>query len=114
MIAAMKEAPREKLAWFLLQLAFVLLLLNHHRELGVALPIHLAPVFNVPNLQTALSTSHPGLSSIYATLFPIAGALFIVSLLIAVWYSLKALVGRLAPAVPSQKLRWWIFLPLQH
>ena len=41
--------------WLTLECVFSLFLLNRHRELGVALPVHLSEEFNLPNLTASLA-----------------------------------------------------------
>ena len=79
------------LAWFGLQLGFALTLLAQHRELGASLPIHLASIFNVPNLLDTLAIAHPAPSRAFNAAWPLVNMLCVGSLLLASWHALKSL-----------------------
>jgi hypothetical protein len=79
------------LAWFMLQIAFAFIPLAEHRELGVALAIHLSDMFNVPNLPTTLEVAHPVLSQVFSSIWPLVNSFLLASLLLASWYALRAL-----------------------
>jgi len=94
LIGVVDKTPKLVFPWFGLQLAFALTLLTQHRELGVALPIHLSSKFNVPNLPTALALTHPFLSRIFVTAWPIVDACFVTALLLVLWHGFNALTKR--------------------
>jgi hypothetical protein len=113
LIAVALKSPKMSFAWILLQLSFVFVLITEHRELGVALPIHLASMFNVPNLPTALAITHPTLNRIFVTFLPVVNTTLIAVLLITVWTSIEKLIKKQSPLVdyyPEQ--RWWIGVPI--
>jgi hypothetical protein len=56
LIGAIYRSQKLVFVWFLLQLTFAITIVNQHRELGIALPIHLAHIFNMPNLLTAIAS----------------------------------------------------------
>ena len=110
-ISVISKAPRLLLTWALLQLAFPLLLVNEHRELGVALPIHLAKIFNLPNLPTALAVTHPTIYRAFITLLPVVRNLLVVALLVAIWHSVGNLIQSSRSVEYHPRLRWWMGLP---
>jgi hypothetical protein len=58
-IAIIPQHRRLLWAWLALQLAFVFALFVQHRELGVALPIHLSSAFSQPSLPEILALLNP-------------------------------------------------------
>jgi hypothetical protein len=111
LIGAMGRVPKLSFAWVTLQLAFALGLLNEHPELGVALPIHLASMFNVPNLPTALAVAQPALHRAFVTLLPAVKSLLVTALLVVLWRSVRALSQRDEPHKNGLRLQWWVGLP---
>lgn len=91
LIGTIRSFPTLMPAWFLAQLAFALMVVNQHRELGVALPIHLSPISNVPNLPTALTLLYPLLQRAYGLFLPIINVFLITALLLALWVAARAL-----------------------
>lgn len=110
-IGLTRKASKGILAWLVIQLAFVFLLLDQHRELGVALPIHLAPVFNLPNLRASVAIRFPGLSGAYSAYVPFGRTLLVTSLLVSVYFSMKTISAGPATFHRAFRRRWWIFLP---
>ncbi len=92
LIGAISGTSKMLFAWVLLQLAFVLFLVNQHRELGVALPVHLGNAFNIPNIPTALILTRPVLYKIFITLLPVVNVILIASLLLIIWISIRTLL----------------------
>lgn len=111
LISVISKDSRLLLTWASLQFAFALLIVNEHRELGVALPIHLAEIFNPPNLPTALAITHPTLYRALITLLPLVRNLLIVALLVAIWYSARNLTQSSKSVEYHPRRRWWIVLP---
>jgi len=109
-IGAINRFPKLIFAWVLLQLAFALTVANQHRELGVALPIHLEPMFNVPNLPTALALTHPALSRIFVALLPTVNVFWVTALLIVIWFSTRVLIQEHhgQSGAFDLKPQWWI------
>ena len=85
LIGVVNKSPKLLLAWFALQLAFAFIALAQPRELGVALPIHLSNIFNVPNLPTTLALTRPLLSRMFITIWPLVNSLLLASLLLLLW-----------------------------
>ncbi|MGC9333969.1 MAG: hypothetical protein ACP5JJ_07475 [Anaerolineae bacterium] len=108
-IGGLSTAP---LAWATLQFAFAILLSTEHPELGVALPLHLAAIFTVPNLPTALAVTHPTLYRVFIALLPIARSLLVASLLATAWCSIKALAQQTKPTKYDVKPHWSMGLPI--
>jgi len=96
----------------LLQLAFAVSLLAAHQELGVALPVQLAGIFQVPNLPFTLAVTRPFLAKTFLTLMPAVKVVFVIALLIAMWYSIQALVTRRQLDALQQRFRWWMVVPV--
>lgn len=99
-------------AWFALQSFFALTILVEHRELGVALPIHLYDGFNVPNLPTALAITHPVLARLFSDGWGIVNALFVTALLAVLWYSFTAVVKKHHLFIYGPKVLWGIAAPV--
>lgn len=109
LIGAIGRSPRLVLAWVLLQLAFALTLTTQHRELGVALPVHLAPMLQLPNLPTALSLTHPVLHQIFIALLPIVNGFWVAALVVIIWYSARGLAQgqRGQSGTLDMQVKWW-------
>lgn len=115
LIGAMAKAPKLLWGWFIFQFAFVLTLFAQHRELGVALPLHLSDTFNVPNLPTVLALDHPMLSRLFAAIVrPASNAFWVVSLLLMIWYALGSVINKeQQPIVPRERMiRWMSGIPV--
>ncbi|MBP1467860.1 hypothetical protein EYB53_019245 [Candidatus Chloroploca sp. M-50] len=114
LIGAISRFPKLIFAWGLVQLTFALMMVNQHRELGVALPIHLAPIFNVPNLPTALAVAHPDLYRIFITILPIVNVFLVTALLMTIWFSARVLtqVHQEKFVAFDLKPQWWIGVAL--
>jgi hypothetical protein len=112
LIGVMGRIPKAPLAWATLQFSFAILLSTEHPELGVALPVHLAANFTVPNLPTALAVTHPTLYRIFIALLPIASSLLVASLLATAWCSIKALAQQPEPTKHDVKPHWSMGLPM--
>ncbi len=111
LIGVMGKVPRLSVAWILLHVAFAFMILNEHQELGVALPIHLASIFNVPNLSTALTITHPTIYQAFVTLLPLVKSLLVASLLYILHTSVIAVVRDVSVYERKLKPHWWIGLP---
>lgn len=68
--------------WGLVQSGFILSLTGLHKELGVALPIHLSEYFNMPNLSTALTLVYPSAARIYDAIQPVFGSMLTASMIL--------------------------------
>lgn len=77
--------PALLVAWLLLQLGFSVLLLSQHRELGVALPVHLSEEFSVPNLADATDLSHPVLNQFLRAVWPVSRGALAAALGVCLW-----------------------------
>ena len=97
LIGVVDRTPKMLYAWVLLQFTFALMLLSQHKELSVALPIHLTEMYNIPNLPTALVLTQPVLYKIFITLLPFVNSCLAVSLLFIIWCSRRALFQGLHP-----------------
>ena len=92
LIASTGRNPKLSLLLFSINLAFGILLLKQHRELGVGLPIHLSDEFNLPNIPTTLSLhSNSIFTQGLALIWSIMNSAFIASLGIAVYFSIQSL-----------------------
>ena len=78
-------------AWLLLQLGFSVLLLSQHRELGVALPVHLSGEFSVPNLADATALSHPLLNQFLQAVWPVSRGAVAAGLGVCLWRAFASL-----------------------
>jgi hypothetical protein len=98
-------------SWLLLQLAFVVMLLNQEAALNIALPRKLSAVFDLPNLPAALAIQEPALYRLYSALLGIADIVLVLALLLAIWISVKGLVTPATMARLKPAKKWWLFLP---
>jgi len=111
-IGLVDKYPKMFFAWFFLQLSFSLVLIGQHRELTVALPIHLMEGFYLPNIPDTLRLTHPALSKILAFLSPFLTASLIASLLLIIWLAAKALPGNLLTSNYVLKPIWFLSIGL--
>jgi hypothetical protein len=103
--AAARKGLWSFVVWSVLQLGFSVLLLTQHRELGVALPIHLSDEFNVPNLLTAVSLTHPVSHRGLAHMASLANSAILAALGTALWLAATALRRKEEPSQASCSLK---------
>ncbi len=84
-------------ARLVLELAFVGILFTQHRELAVALPLHLSPEFSLPNLYAAMSVTHPILAQGAARIWAATGGAYIASLVMTLGWAAWLLWKREMP-----------------
>ncbi|MBV7337934.1 hypothetical protein KFU94_58830 [Chloroflexi bacterium TSY] len=110
--AVVDQERRSWLPWLTMQMAFALTLFGQHRELGVALSLHLSPFFNMPNLLTTLDIAHPTIAHLVHQIWPAVNSLWVAGLLMAMWHgSARMIVGRTISSLKPVDLRKLILVP---
>lgn len=99
-------------AWLALQIGFGISLLGQHRELGVALPIHLEPMFNMPNLSTTLAITNPDSTQTFSNILNLGNSLLVLALIIGLWYTVNSLRYPAKTIAPEFESLAWVGLPM--
>lgn len=94
LIATVAYCRQMWIAWLFLQASFALSIPMQHRELGIALPIHLEPSFNLPNLPVSLLITNAPLTAYILPVQKAVDVLFICSLLMSIAFAF-----------------WWLWKP---
>jgi hypothetical protein len=113
LIASVHKDRMLLVSWAMVQVAFAFLLVAwKHRELGIALPSKLGGSnFVMPNLTVALFARHAATARPVDIALPFINALFVVSLLAAIWIAIRALTGRLRGSGGELQVHWWFVMP---